>query len=128
MTGRPLKPTALKLIDGTFRPDRHGPPSAEPQPEGTPDKPKWLKGRASKVWDQYAPELIRLKVLTSVDGHSFGLWCQLAAKVERKDYTAAEIAQFRMIGSEFGIGAASRARLGTRDDKETKDPAAKYLR
>lgn len=124
--GRKPRPTHLKLIDGN--PGKRPLPEGEIEPEGDVVKPKWLKGRASKVWDQYAPELIRLKVLTSVDVHVFGTYCQLAARAEKGELLASEIAQFRAIGSEFGIGAASRARLGTRDSKEAKDPAASYLK
>lgn len=124
--GRKPRPTHLKLIDGN--PGKRPIPEGEIQPEGVVERPKWLKGRASKVWDQYAPELVRLKVLTAVDVHVFGTFCQLAARAEKGDLLASEIAQFRALASEFGIGAASRARLGTRDGKEDKDPAARYLK
>ena len=41
------KPDHLKLLDGTFRPDRTHPPVVPTLP-GDPIKPSWLTGRAAK--------------------------------------------------------------------------------
>jgi hypothetical protein len=51
MAIRGRKPTAtvIKLQTGTFRTDRHD--ESEPKPEGSPDKPPKLRGRASQLWD-----------------------------------------------------------------------------
>lgn len=109
--GRKPKPTHLKLIEGN--PGERPLNENEPKPEGDVLKPRFLKGRAAAIWDEYAPELIRLNVLTSVDAHMFATWCALAAELERspRNMTAARIAQMRALASSFGMDASSRSRL-----------------
>ena len=68
MRGRPRKPTVLKLIEGDRGRGRRPLNNAEPEPASGCLKPKFLKGRAAKVWDDYASELERIGVLTAVDG------------------------------------------------------------
>lgn len=52
--GRPRKPTDLKIIQGTFREDRHGDEIARPVGKGQenrwPRPPKWLSDRERKHW------------------------------------------------------------------------------
>src|SRR3990172_2358060 len=67
--GPAAKPTKLKLLEGTFRPDRA--PAHEPEPaRGTPICPDWIvKARvAAAEWDRVVPELARLGLLTVIDG------------------------------------------------------------
>jgi phage terminase small subunit len=124
---RPAKPTALKIIQGNpgKRPlNRH-----EPMPASGCEKPKFLKGRAARIWDEYAPELERTGVLTAVDGHLFAAWCTLAAELEVQagKMSAPRIAQMRMLAAAFGLEPSSRARLVVKPDEKTEDPAAPYL-
>lgn len=124
--GRKPKPTHLRLVTGN--PGKRPINEAELQPDGAVEKPKFLKGKPAKVWDRYAPELVALGVLRSVDVHLFALWCGLAAEVEEgaDKMVAARMAQYRALSSEFGIGASARSRIGGKD-KGPKDPADKYL-
>lgn len=70
--GRPPKPTQLKVLQGTDRPDRANP--AEPKPAGgVPDIPVWLPVKARRYWKQLAPILDDMKVLTSADGTALAL-------------------------------------------------------
>lgn len=118
---RPAKSAHLKLIEGN--PGHRGVPiEHEPAPEGAIVKPK-LKPGPSKVWDQYAPELIRLGLLTSLDIDLFAQWCELAWFLRRckpEERTAAALAQLRVIGGAFGMGASERARIGLHLGKHAK--------
>ena len=69
LRGPAPKPTALKLLEGTFRADRA--PANEPTPDAaTPDMPAWVKrdADARKEWSRIVPVLAKLGVLTALDG------------------------------------------------------------
>lgn len=116
-------------------------PDQEPEPQGEVIRPKFLRGRAARLWDEYAPELIRIGTLTSVDAHMFATWCALAAELEKSpaNMNASRIGQMRALASSFGMDASSRARIGTaaggskgapapRDpDDKPKKPAESYF-
>jgi phage terminase small subunit len=88
------------------------------------------EGAGAKIWDEYAPELERIGVLTAVDGHMFATWCVLAEEVEPdpKGMTASRIAQMRALASSFGLDASSRSRLSVKGDGKAKDdPADRYF-
>jgi len=46
------KPKSAKVLEGTFRKDRTSFEPAFRELEGEPEKPDWLKGRASKIWER----------------------------------------------------------------------------
>ena len=127
MRGRKPKPTVLKLIHGN--PGHRPLNKSEPKPALGAIKPRFLKGRAARIWAQYAPELERLGVLTAVDGHMFAAWCVLAAEFEYdpRMMTASRIAQLRALASSFGLDSSSRARLHVNRDDE-QDAAEAFLR
>jgi phage terminase small subunit len=124
---RPAKPTALKIIQGN--PGKRPLNQHEPKPASGCAKPKFLKGRAARIWDEYAPELERIGILTAVDGHLFAAWCTLAAELEVQagKMSAPRIAQMRMLAAAFGLDPSSRARLVVKPDETAEDPAARYL-
>ena len=102
----------------------------EPKPEGKPSKPKFLKGRASKLWDEYIPALNNTRITTFVDAHMFAALCSLMAEFEKnpKEMTASRISQMRGLASSFGMDPSSRSRLSVKDGGEsTSDPADKYF-
>jgi phage terminase small subunit len=127
LAGRIPKPTALKEITGN--PGTRPLNKQEPRPEGEAEKPKFLKGRASKIWDEYAPALTKLGILTSIDAHQFAAYCALASEFEKdtKAMTASRIAQMRALASSFGMDSSSRSRLSISPEKPNHDPADKYL-
>jgi phage terminase small subunit len=128
MPGRKPKPTHLKLVQGN--PGKRPLNKSEPVPSCGCLKPKFLKGRAANIWDEYAPELERIGVLTAVDGHMFATWCLLAEEVERDAarMSASRISQMRALASSFGLDASSRSRLSVRVDGKAKDdPAERYF-
>lgn len=61
-----------------------GLPKDEPMPQrGTPDKPAYLDGYASEVWDRVVYELTNLGVLTTIDGGALSRYCILVAEWEK---------------------------------------------
>ena len=124
---RPAKPTALKIIQGN--PGKRPLNQHEPKPASGCEKPKFLKGRAARIWDEYAPELERIGILTAVDGHLFAAWCILAAELEIQagKMNVSRIAQMRMLAASFGLEPSSRARLVVKPHETSEDPAARYL-
>jgi hypothetical protein len=76
-------------------------------------KPK-LKGRASKIWDEYAPICISMQTLARGDELEFSTWCKLQAQFEKEGdrFTTSRLAQKRAYAERFGIaGAGSRAKV-----------------
>lgn len=121
------KPTALHVIDGSFRPGRHAARTSEPQPTGSPVKPKYLKGKASRIWDEH----VQIgHWLTAADSLALAAWCSLGAEMERKfaDMPASRISQWRTLGAELGFLCASRSRINVNSASKAKeDPAEKYF-
>lgn len=111
MRGRKPKPTHLKLVTGN--PGGREINENEPVPSGAVIKPRFLTGRASKVWDEYAPGLIRVGLITAADRHAFAALCCLMAEFEAepRDMVASRIAQMRALWAEFGMTPSARTRL-----------------
>jgi phage terminase small subunit len=111
MPGRKPKPTALKVLQGN--PGKRPLNKAEPKPVGPVTRPTFMGGRAAELWDEYAPKLIELGILTSVDAHMFAVWCSLMADFETDptEFNANRISQMRALASSFGMDSSSRSRM-----------------
>lgn len=131
------KPVKLKLVQGTFRPDRAPSKEITPAPATWTDPPRGLDLYARRCWRQYAPMLLRLGLLTEADFQAFVLLCQTWSRIERAqarlravyrqkpkvtieaiDYIRkAEVSveqasrELRQLWSEFGMTPAARSRL-----------------
>lgn len=70
--GRKKKPIEAHKREGTYRPCSHKGPELEAQ---RPVKPEDLKGTGSKAWDELAPVLEDMGVLTIADGLALRLLC-----------------------------------------------------
>lgn len=46
---------------------------------GKMQKPKWLKGMSSDLWDDYAQEVLNMGACSSADAPAFARYCQLLA-------------------------------------------------
>lgn len=136
--GPPPKPSKLKKLQGTFRPDRVPPKEMAPPP-GTPARPEWLDEEAAAEWDRVVPQLVACGVLCDVDRASLANYCaavSLAAQATREYQedglmidgpnetkvkhpmiaVAKEArAQARLLGAEFGLTASSRSRISEPD-------------
>lgn len=134
MPGPPKKPTALKLVEGTYREDRVA--KNEPKPRvSIPKPPKHLKGEALEEWDRIVQELAENGLITNLDRAALVTYCefwahyvQASEKVQRVGVTistaagniienpsfsiqkrAAEIMHKFLV--EFGMTPASRTRI-----------------
>lgn len=78
--GRPATPAQLKVVTGNFRKDRdsHGPKVDI----GLPPCPKWLPLKARKHWETIGPELVKIGLLSIIDGDAFALHCDTMAKYQ----------------------------------------------
>ena len=110
-TGRPAKPTALRLLHGD---KKNRIPKGEPAPAaGDVLPPKALDAEAVEVWNQLAPDLIRQGVLTAWDAHLFGIFCQSVVYAHR---------------AESMINQTSIMLRGRRGDEPVKNPAIQVFR
>ena len=73
--GRPAKPTALKALQGTARPDRINPHEPQPPVIVEAHPPAWLKGRGRKAWRELAGMLGDMRILTVPDQPALSLLC-----------------------------------------------------
>ena len=83
---RPRKPTALKLVTGTDRADRANGNEPEPQLLNDLTPPAHLGERSAAVWNELAPMLRRIQVLTEADVVAFEMLCDAVA-----DYRLARV-------------------------------------
>ena len=72
--GRHKEPTELLKLKGSWRAKQRG---DEPKPEkGLPNVPEGLSENALKVWDEVAPLLKNMNVLTVSDGIALEILCE----------------------------------------------------
>lgn len=83
---------------------------AESRVNGAPVKPASLVGRAAEIWDEAAPTLVAIGMLTSRDALMFALWCRLGAQIEDGGLSAALVTQFRLLGNDFGQSPSGKGR------------------
>lgn len=88
MRGRKPKPTELHLLEGTFRPDRHGARPVAPGPglfpeldREIPKPPANLQGAALTIWTETVRELEKLGTLDSADRGILALYCEARAEL-----------------------------------------------
>lgn len=82
------KPTALKMLAGTARPDRM---RNEPKPKPiAPACPKDLPREAERLWKSLAPKLERLGLLTETDGPAFADMCLCWARLREAERDISE--------------------------------------
>jgi P27 family predicted phage terminase small subunit len=88
--GRNRKPSALHVLQGTFKPGRHARPDVE-VPEGTPQCPAHLTGVAKVTWDRIVALLAAQGTLATVDGDAIVNYAQMVALVERLETALAAL-------------------------------------
>lgn len=147
MTGRPAKPTVLKKLQGTDRPDRT---RNEPKPRAKrPNCPSELQGVARKEWNRISKLLAEVGLLTQVDRTALAGYCvaysqwvaaneALALPADKgggmvvyspngypsisPNWTASQQASKQMLSylREFGMTPASRSRLSVDNSEKPK--------
>lgn len=143
MAGRRPIPTALKVIQGTFRPGKANQNEAKP-PAGIPESPNHLSADALEEWNRIAPQLETAGLLTCIDMAALAAYCQLYArwqKAEREieqhgetittpngslqvspwlSISSRALAELRRYAVEFGLTPASRSKTTAAPKKEAE--------
>jgi phage terminase small subunit len=120
MRGRPPKPTALKLLEGT-RADRIN--RNEPaMPPGSIEPPDWLDETARGHWTELAPILQSAGLLTVGDRQTFALLCESFSRFRSNPENDKARDLYRRLSVEFGLTPSSRSRL-----KSSAEPARDAL-
>ncbi len=129
LPGRPRKPDALKLNDGTWRADRDGSHEDVVLAPGVPSKPEGMSDRASAFWDEIVLELIECGMVSAIDETMLAEMCQWYGRYRqwtepldaggpdddgarrRLMGACAAWKQFEGLASKFGLSPGDRARL-----------------
>lgn len=130
--GRPPKPTAQHIADGTFQPCRHANRADGSYPESFPEMPKGLGAHGQILWGQVVdntPAAILRKLDTSKLHRLCRLWetwIGLDALISDGDEEKATWdrwlktgAQWDSLSREFGVGPVSRARITVPTEAKT---------
>ena len=124
--GRPMKPTALKVVEGN--PGKR--PLNEAEPETVPasgDPPAWLQENGRKVWEELAPVALEMGVLTKADEELFAHACALLYVGRAVQGQASkELEMANKILARFGFTPSDRAKISVAPKKE--DPLGAYLK
>lgn len=118
----------LRIVKGTERPDKM-PAITTLEPAAAVARPVFVKGKAKRIWEHYAPQRVADGFLRPEDAHLFGQLCQRMADYEDNPelFKATDLSELRKRMEVFGMaGPSSRARFRI-DGKTKADPAAKYL-
>jgi P27 family predicted phage terminase small subunit len=140
--GRPRKPTALKVLEGSHRPDRDGPPESQVKASGTPQEPPTLTGEALELWRRLVPRLAEMGVAAAVDAALLEMMCwwwgryvaasKAAESLDPADGKALQVLgvasmaskQFNAVACRFGLTPADRARLRVEPASPPATPVA----
>lgn len=74
------QPVELRLLDGTYKPSKHG-PLPDDTPGGPPAKPANLKSGPGKIWNELSKLLVR--VLRESDGPMLAELCRWWHELKR---------------------------------------------
>lgn len=77
--GRPRKPTVLKVLEGTARPDRANPNEPKLPLFRIPPPPEGLPATESNAWSELGALVDELKIATKADLPAFALMAQAVA-------------------------------------------------
>jgi len=95
-TGRPPKPSNLRLIEGNrgHRPINQKEPAFEPE---LPAPPVFLCAQAVEEWKRVAPPLYRQRLLTAVDRAALAAYCQACGRWVQAEDALARMAKADML-------------------------------
>jgi phage terminase small subunit len=133
MPGPTRRPSNLKVISGTARPDRHVEPGAAlPLVADAPPAPDWMpNAHAVREWDRLAPMLVANKLLAEADLGALGHLCALHGKIVQL-WTAGEtptghlLAQFNTLAQAFGLSPAWRSKVKPIADEKAGNRFTKF--
>ena len=139
--GRHKKPTEKKLVEGTYRPDRHPKNQMTPAKyNGVPSPPEEMQEneKACEIWNVTVGELFSLKMLYAVDMPLIAAYCfEMAlyfeikkAMRQVKDYNKIRFTasvgnqaldRATKLAMQFGLTPAARTKIEAPKEKETDE-------
>jgi len=144
------KPSHIKLLEGTFRPDRA--PKHEPKPpKGHPACPTGLGRVAKQEWRRIIPQLDEMGILAKCDRAVISAYCQtwqrwmeLEKAVEEHGFTyttafgqvcqrpevalaSKAAALLKQLAAELGLSPSARSRVEVKDKKKPEVDATEAL-
>lgn len=136
--GRPRKPLALHVADGTFVPCRHSNRS-ELTATGTPIKPKGLDRDAAWLWKLITDDMAG--VVGRIDTPALSVLCRIWSCLRTVERAAATnptdrairgallgYSQFwHKLAADFGLTPASRAKLPSIGGTQADDTEARFF-
>lgn len=115
--GNPRKPTALKLLEGTDRPDRARDEAEWPMVDGYPEGPDWLTcPDAVSQWNKAVRWLSDARVLTDPDLDRLANFCNMHADIVTcwragRAPAPQDQVQYRINAGLFGFTPADRHKV-----------------
>lgn len=92
-------PSAILKLRGSWRAKAR---RREPQPRaGRPACPTWLPPAARRKWRQLVPELVRLGLLTVVDGDALAAYCCAWAELQQATQTLDQEGRYVRLASGY---------------------------
>lgn len=129
---RPRKPTTLKLISGSRKPDC--PVVDLPVISEVPPAPDWMpNAHAVKEWDRLAPILVANKLLTDAGCTTLAHLCAAHGSIVQlyaagMAPNAAMLTQYRALANDFGLTPAAQGKVKPSGESEKGNPFAKFGR
>jgi len=132
MPGPPAQPTKLRVMRGN--PGRRPLNDREPEPAASDQQPpSWLSEQARPFWEEFAPVVADMSVLTKADEAALALLCEAMA-----DYLAARdsgvnskindaFSRALRLMDRFGLNPAYRSKLKA-DPKAPNNPLEKFTK
>ena len=149
--GRPPKPIAAHLADGTFRASRHDINGPKPPP-GVPDRPDHLTPYAVDAWQWLVDVLGTTGVLTMADRNVMTLYCEAYADwrtakelIEESGLILQDdegrcyknparvvlneaVAQMQSLGASLGLNPAARTNLKVIPPRPVDNNKARFFK
>lgn len=133
---RSKKPSQLKVIAGTDRPDRPDPELVDlPLVGAVPDPPDWLpNAHAVKEWKKLAGVLHATGLLTEAGLGPLAVLCSLFGKIVQLNAagetpTGHMIAQYRSLANDFGLTPVAQGKVkGGGKEVPDGNPFAKHAK
>lgn len=130
---RARKPTPLKLITGSRKPD--APAVDLPLVSEVPPAPEWMpNGHAVREWERLAPILVANRLLTEAGLAALGHLCAAHGGIVQlyaagMAPNAAMLAQYRALANDFGLTPAAQGKVRPSGEEQQKsNPFAKFGR
>lgn len=126
------KPTQLKQLHGTYRPDRAIGREATPPPARRLAPPDWLSDLAREKWRELAPTLANQGLLTECDLDTLAVYCTTWVRwkdaedaLQGEGMTTTAQSGYQQVSPYYTIASKSQAELRALADRLGLSPSAR---